>query len=80
MQPEHDFRARRGTLDPTEALQACPRKMNLRVLLASLGLAAVIGAILLVRFWQTTPSRMDASSGSNPSQNEQPPADKPATP
>jgi hypothetical protein len=80
MQPEHDFRARRGTLDPTEARQANPRKMNLRVLLASLGLAAVLGAILVVSFWQTTPSRMDASSGGNPSQNEQRPADKPATP
>jgi hypothetical protein len=80
MQPEHDVRARRRTLDPTEARQANPRKMNLRVLLVSLGLAAVLGAILVVGFWQTTPSEMDASSGGNPSQNEQPPADKPATP
>lgn len=80
MQPEHDFRARRGTLDPTEALHANPRKMNLRVLLVSLGLAVVLGAILVVSFWQTTPSEMDASSGGNPSQNEQRPADQPATP
>jgi len=81
MQPKDDFRTARA-LGPTEARQANPRKMNFRVLLASLTLAAVVGIVLVTGFWQMTPSRMDASSGGNPSQNTetQPPAQNPSTP
>ncbi len=71
MQPQHDPRSRRDTLEPTEARQASPRKMNLRVLIGSMALAVVVGVILVTGFWRATPPRQDASSGGNPSQNTQ---------
>jgi hypothetical protein len=82
MQPQQDSRAHGEVLDPTEARQANPRKMNFRVLLASMVLAVAVGIVLVAGFWQMTPNRMDASSGGNPSQNTQtqPPAQNPSTP
>lgn len=82
MQPQRDPRDRQGAVDPTEVRQANPRKMNFRVLLASMAIAAVVGVVLVVGFWETTPSGMDASSGGNPSQNTGTPstAQNPSTP
>lgn len=71
MQPQQDPRARRDTIEPTEARQASPRKMNFRVLLASMILAVAVGVVLVAGFWHETPPRVDASSGGNPSQNTQ---------
>jgi hypothetical protein len=71
MQPQQDPRARGEVLDPTEARQANPRKMNFRVLLVSMALSVVAGVILVAGFWHETPPRVDASSGGNPSQNTQ---------
>jgi hypothetical protein len=79
MQPQRDPRARRDTLPPTDARQASPRKMNFRVLLASMALAVAAGIVLLVGFWRATPPRVDASSGGNPSQNTQQAAPPSAT-
>ena len=81
MNPQQDPRARRDSIDPTEARQASPRKMNLRVLIGSMVLAIVIGVVLIGGFWHETPARVDASSGGNPSQNtEQTTPPSPATP
>ncbi len=77
MQPQSDPRVRRPTIRPTEARQASPRKMNLRVLLASMALAVVVGAILVAGFWHQTPPSVDASSGGNPSQNTGQPSTTP---
>ncbi|SFV36876.1 hypothetical protein [Hyphomicrobium facile] len=63
MQSPIDPRSRRDSIDPTEARQASPRKTNFRVLLASMALAVVVGAVLVAGFWQTTPQGMDTSSG-----------------
>jgi uncharacterized membrane protein len=63
MQPQRDPRSHRETLEPTEARQASPRKMNFRVLLASMALAVVVGVVLVANFWKTTPTAMDYSSG-----------------
>jgi hypothetical protein len=80
MQPQDDPRVRRETLDPTEARQASPRKMNFRVLLASMALAVGVGVVLVAGFWHETPPAVDASSGGNPSQNTQQSAQQPGTP
>jgi hypothetical protein len=74
MQPQQDPRGRRETLEPTDARQASPRKTNFRVLLASMTLAVVVGVVLVAGFWHATPPAVDASSGGNPSQNTQQPA------
>lgn len=50
-------------LDPTEARQASPQRMNFRVLSGSLLLAAIVGAALVTAFWYVTPPAMDRSSG-----------------
>ena len=50
MQPQQDPPFRR-VLDPTEARQASPRKMNFRVLLVSMALAVVVGVVLVADFW-----------------------------
>lgn len=63
MQSPNDPRARRDTVDPTDARQASPRKTNFRVLLASMALALVVGVVLVAAFWRTTPTGMDYSSG-----------------
>ena len=74
MQPQQDPRSRR-VLDPTEARQASPRKMNFRVLLASMALAVVVGVVLVANFWNETPTGMDYSSGGKLSeQGATPPA------
>ena len=62
MQPQQDPPFRR-VLDPTEARQASPRKMNFRVLLVSMALAVVVGVVLVANFWNQTPTGMDYSSG-----------------
>jgi hypothetical protein len=62
MQPQQDPRSPR-VLDPTEARQASPRKMNFRVLLASMALAVVVGIVLVANFWNKTSPGMDYSSG-----------------
>jgi hypothetical protein len=80
MQPQQDPRARRDSLEPTEARQASPRKMNFRVLIASMVLAVAVGIVLVAGFWHETPPRVDASSGGNPSQNTQQAPQPPATP
>lgn len=79
MQPKEDSSTGRRVLDPTEARQANPRKMNFRVLLASMALAVVVGFVLVAGFWRTTPPSVDASSGGNPSQNTEQPAPPAAT-
>jgi hypothetical protein len=43
--------------------------MNLRVLIASMALALVVGAVLVGGFWHETPPRVDSSSGGNAGQN-----------
>lgn len=63
MQPQRDPRSQRETLEPTEVRQASPRKMNFRVLLASMTLAVVVGVVLVASFWNSTPTGMDYSSG-----------------
>ncbi len=63
MQPQRDPRSQRETLEPTEARQASPRKMNFRVLLASMALAVVVGVVLVANFWSETPTAVDYSSG-----------------
>ncbi len=63
MQPQRDSRSQGAVLEPTEARQASPRKMNFRVLLASMGLAVVVGVVLVANFWNKTPTGMDYSSG-----------------
>ncbi len=50
-------------LDPTESRQGSPRKMNLRVLIFSLAIAAAAGIVLVSAFWRSTPTTMDYSSG-----------------
>ena len=55
-------------LDPTEARQGSPRRMNLRVLIGSMVAAIVIGAVLVGAFWKSTPAGMDAK----PTGKEQP--------
>ena len=50
-------------LNKTEARQANSKTMNVRVLLASLLLATVSGAILIAAFWRATTPAMDHSSG-----------------
>lgn len=80
MQPPNDPRARRSTIDPTEARQASPRKMNFRVLLASMALAVAVGVVLVASFWQTTPTGMDYSSGGKLGQQSPTPQSPPATP
>ncbi|CCB67370.1 MULTISPECIES: hypothetical protein [unclassified Hyphomicrobium] len=79
MQPQLDPRARRSSIEPTDARQASPRKTNFRVLLASMALAVAVGVVLVVGFWRATPPRVDASSGGNPSQNTQQAAPPSAT-
>lgn len=69
MQPKQDPGARRTSIEPTDVRQASPRKMNFRVLLASMALAVAVGVVLIAGFWRATPPRVDASSGGNPSQN-----------
>ncbi len=72
MQPQQDPPFRR-VLDPTEARQASPRKMNFRVLLVSMALAVVVGVVLVANFWK--PTGMDYSSGGKLSeQGATPPA------
>ena len=74
MQPQQDPPFRR-VLDPTEARQASPRKMNFRVLLVSMALAVVVGVVLVANFWNQTPTGMDYSSGGKLSeQGATPPA------
>ncbi len=82
MQPDRNPRARREVLEPTDARQASPRKMNFRVLIFSMTLALVVGVVLVGGFWHTTPAAVDASSGGNPSQNTgtPPPAQNSSTP
>ncbi len=64
MPPEQKYSPRQGeVLEPTDARQASPRKMNLRVLFASLTIAAIAGIVLVAGFWNTTPTSMDYSSG-----------------
>lgn len=41
----------RETLSPTEARQASPRRLNFRVLVASLLMAVVVGAVLYAVFY-----------------------------
>jgi hypothetical protein len=53
VQPQQDPPFRR-VLDPTEARQASPRKMNFRVLLVSMALAVVVGVVLVANFWKPT--------------------------
>jgi hypothetical protein len=49
-------------LEPTEARQANPRKMNLRVLIFSTALITVIFAGFLFAFLHKTPPQMDGST------------------
>ncbi len=58
-------RDRDGTevLTPTESRQASPRTMNLRVLVYSMAVLAVVGAALLAAFWFETPSQLDEPQG-----------------
>ena len=60
-------------LDPTEARQASPRRMNLRVLIGSMVGIVVIGAVLLFMFFKATPPGMDA----RPTGAELPPSTAP---
>ncbi len=63
----HERMEQPEVLGPTEARQASPQRMNLRVLIGSLLLATVVGGALLAAFWYATPPAMDASSGGTPS-------------
>ncbi|AGK59265.1 hypothetical protein HYPDE_37968 [Hyphomicrobium denitrificans 1NES1] len=54
-------------LEPTDARQASPRKMNFRVLIISTALIVVIFAAFTIAFFYQTPPSMDASSGPQPS-------------
>jgi hypothetical protein len=49
-------------LEPTEARQASPRKMNLRVLIFSTALIAVIFAGFIFAFSHKTPPQMDGTT------------------
>ena len=49
-------------LDTTQARQASPRRMNLRVLLWSMLAAAIIGFVMVSMFWKATPAGMDAQN------------------
>ena len=49
-------------LDPTEARQGSPRRMNFRVLAVSMALALVLGFLFMSAFWRATPSIMDAQT------------------
>jgi hypothetical protein len=49
-------------LDTTEARQASPRRMNLRVLFWSMLAAAIIGFVMVSMFWKATPPAMDAQN------------------
>ncbi len=81
MPSEQKYSPRQGeVLEPTDARQASPRKMNLRVLFASLTLAAVAGIVLVAGFWNTTPTSMDYSSGGKLSEQGPTPAAQPSTP
>jgi len=53
-------------LTPTEARQASPRRLNLRVLVISMALAAVVAAMLYYAIYTGPPSPIDVP--------EQPPA------
>ncbi len=83
MPPEQKYSPSKGeVLEPTDARQASSKKMNFRVLLASLTLAAVVGVVLVAGFWHTTPTSMDYSSGGKLGEQgptPQPPV-QPATP
>ncbi len=79
MQPQRDPRSQRGTLEPTEARQVSPRKMNFRVLLASMALAVVVGVVLVANFWNKTPTGMDYSSGGKLSEQGTTPPARPST-
>ena len=54
-------------IEPTDARQASPRKMNFRVLVISTGLIIAIFAAFTIAFFKKTPAPMDASSGPQPS-------------
>jgi len=62
----HERMEQPEVLGPTEARQASPQRMNLRVLIGSLLLATVVGGALVAAFWYATPPAMDASSGGTP--------------
>jgi hypothetical protein len=49
-------------LTPTDARQASPRKMNLRVLVISTALIVAIFAAFVIAFLYQTPSSMDGNS------------------
>jgi hypothetical protein len=66
----------RTVLEPTDARQASPRRMNLRVLIGSMLGLAVIGSVLLFIFFKATPAGMD----SRPTGAETPPSTAPAAP
>jgi hypothetical protein len=59
-------------IEPTDARQGSPRKMNLRVLVISTGLIIAIFAAFTIAFFNKTPAPMDASSGPQPSTSAQP--------
>jgi hypothetical protein len=69
MTPQQKYSPSEGeVLESTDARQASPRKMNFRVLLGSLTLAAIVGIVLVAGFWSATPTSMDYSSGGKLSQ------------
>jgi hypothetical protein len=62
-------------LDPTEARQGSPSRINLRVLIGSMAALIIIGAVLVGAFWKATPAGMDAK----PTGAEKPASTSPAS-
>ena len=55
---------------PTEARQASPRRLNLRVLVASMLLAVIVAAILYYALYQTSDNRTDVLDPAPATQSE----------
>ena len=66
---EADREGRRTVLTPTEARQASPRRMNLRVLVVSLAVLAAVGLALTAAYWGTAVE--DHSIPSGPAQSSE---------
>jgi len=67
-------------LTPTEARQASPRRLNLRVLLTSLALAVVVAAILYAFVYGYPDSPIGVPEGDAPAAATAPAEPAPATP
>ena len=79
-QPRPNLHPTKPPLDPTEARQASPRRMNFRVLMASMAIAEVLGLLLVTMFATSTPPSIDSSSAPQPGSTDEQGAASPTSP